>query len=92
MWIEVVEKSNIDIDMSKKRDDSAVHNHNYDHQIDVELSLLGIKSQKSKVESRMLKVESRMLKINALPVCPLWHAVKSLFFAISSFFSKKFTT
>ena len=44
MWIEVVEKSNIDIDMSKKRGDSAVHNHNYDHQVDLGLGLSGIKS------------------------------------------------
>ena len=71
IWIEVVKKSNIDIDMSKKKADSAVHSHNYDHQVDVELSLSGIKS-------RMLKVESRMLKIGALSVCPLWHAVSNL--------------
>lgn len=75
MWIEVVEKSDSDIDMSKKRGDSAVHNHNHDHQVDVGLSLSGIESRKSKVESRMLKVESRMLKIGALSVCPFWHAV-----------------
>ena len=80
MWIEVVEKSDSDIDMSKKRGDSAVHNHYYDHQVEMELCLLEIKveNRKSRVEGRMLKVESRMLKIDALSVCPLWHTVDAI--------------
>ena len=68
MRIEVAEKCDGDIDMRKKRGVSAVPNHYYDHQVDVELSLSGIKveNQKSRVVSRMLKVENR--RIVGLPI------------------------